>query len=214
MEKTKSLFDRLLLLLAVVFFALDVSAQTTISGLVKDETGEGIIGASIMEKGTSNGTVTDFDGNFKLQCKPGATLTITYIGYTPQEVKAQDGMEVMLSEDVAQLNEVVVVGYGSMAKKEISSSVVQVSREQFNQGAASDAMALIAGKVTGLNVAATADANPNAMTDIQVRGAGSLTASNGPLIVIDGIAGGDLRNIATQDVESITVLKDAGSAAI
>ena len=110
--------------------------------------------------------------------------------------------------------EVVVVGYGSLAKKEISSSVVQINKEQFNQGAASDPMALIAGKVTGLNVAATADANPNAMTDIQVRGAGSLTASNGPLIVIDGIAGGDLRNIATQDVESITVLKDAGSAAI
>ena len=123
-------------------------------------------------------------------------------------------MEITLKEDVAQLNEVVVVGYGSLAKKEISSSVVQVNKDQFNQGAASDAMALIAGKVTGLNVSATAEANPNAMTDIQVRGAGSLTASNGPLIVIDGIAGGDLRNIATQDVESITVLKDAGSAAI
>ena len=101
-----------------------------------------------------------------------------------------------------------------MAKKEISSSVVQISKDQFNQGAASDAMALVAGKVAGLNVASSADANPNAMTDIQVRGAGSLSASNGPLVVIDGIAGGDLRNIATQDVESITVLKDAGSAAI
>ena len=148
-------------MLAVVFFALDVSAQTT-----------------------------------------------------PQEVAAKDGMQVTLKEDVAQLNEVVVVGYGSMAKKEISSSVVQISKDQFNQGAASDAMALVAGKVAGLNVASSADANPNAMTDIQVRGAGSLSASNGPLVVIDGIAGGDLRNIATQDVESITVLKDAGSAAI
>lgn len=92
--------------------------------------------------------------------------------------------------------------------------MVQVSKDQFNQGAASDHMALIAGKVTGLNVASTADANPNALTNIQVRGAGSLTAGNGPLIVIDGIAGGDLRNISIQDVESITVLKDAGSAAI
>lgn len=214
MKRTKNQCFRLMMFLAVACFAWNVSAQTTISGHVKDDTGEDIIGASVVEKGTSNGVATDFDGNFKLQCKPGATLVVSYIGYTPQEVKAKDGMEVMLSEDVAQLNEVVVVGYGSMAKKEISSSVVQVSREQFNQGAASDAMALIAGKVTGLNVAATADANPNAMTDIQVRGAGSLTASNGPLIVIDGIAGGDLRNIATQDVESITVLKDAGSAAI
>ena len=214
MKKAKSQFYRLLMLIAVVVFALDVSAQATISGHVKDETGEDVIGATIMEKGTSNGSVTDLDGNFKLECKEGATLVITYIGYNPQEVTAKDGLDITLREDVAQLNEVVVVGYGSMAKKEISSSVVQISKEQFNQGAASDPMALIAGKVSGLNVSATAEANPNAMTDIQVRGAGSLTASNGPLIVIDGIAGGDLRNIATQDVESITVLKDAGSAAI
>ena len=202
------------MMLAVMFFALDVSAQTTINGQVKDETGDGVIGASVVEKGTSNGTVTDFDGNFSLKCKPGATLVFTYIGFNPQELPAKNGMEVTLKEDVAQLNEVVVVGYGSMAKKEISSSVVQINKDQFNQGAASDPMALIAGKVAGLNVASSADANPNAMTDIQVRGAGSLTASNGPLVVIDGIAGGDLRNIATQDVESITVLKDAGSAAI
>ena len=214
MEKTKIQFCRLLMFIAVVFFALDVSAQTTVSGHVKDDTGEDVIGASVMEKGTSNGTVTDFDGKFTLQCKSGATLVISFIGYNPQEVKAKDGLEITLKEDVAQLNEVVVVGYGSMAKKEISSSVVQISKDQFNQGAASDPMALIAGKVAGLNVASSADANPNAMTNIQVRGAGSLTASNGPLIVIDGIAGGDLRNIATQDVESITVLKDAGSAAI
>lgn len=214
MKRQKNLCSRLLMMLAVMFYALDVSAQATINGHVKDETGEGVIGASVMVKGTSNGTVTDFDGNFSLKCKTGATLVITYIGFNPQELPAKDGMEVTLKEDVAQLNEVVVVGYGSMAKKEISSSVVQISKDQFNQGAASDPMALIAGKVAGLNVSSTADANPNAMTEIQVRGAGSLTASNGPLVVIDGIAGGDLRNIATQDVESITVLKDAGSAAI
>ena len=214
MKRSRNLCYRLLLMLAVVFFALDVSAQTTINGQVKDDMGEAVIGASIVVKGTSNGTVTDFDGNFTLKCQSGAKLVITYIGYTPQEVAAKDGMQVTLKEDVAQLNEVVVVGYGSMAKKEISSSVVQISKDQFNQGAASDAMALVAGKVAGLNVASSADANPNAMTAIQVRGAGSLSASNGPLVVIDGIAGGDLRNIATQDVESITVLKDAGSAAI
>ena len=214
MKRTKNLCFRLLMMLAVMFFALDVSAQATINGHVKDEAGDGVIGASVVVKGTSNGTVTDFDGNFSLKCQPGATLVFTYIGFNPQEVPAKNGMEITLKEDVAQLNEVGVVGYGSMAKKEISSSVVQISKDQFNQGAASDPMALIAGKVAGLNVASTADANPNAMTDIQVRGAGSLTASNGPLVVIDGIAGGDLRNIATQDVESITVLKDAGSAAI
>ena len=210
----KKAMKNVVILLATVLFALDVSAQTTINGHVKDDTGEDIIGASVIVKGTQNGTVTDFDGNFQLKCEPGVTLVISFIGFNPQEVKAANQMEITLKEDVAQLNEVVVVGYGSLAKKEISSSVVQVNKDQFNQGAASDPMALIAGKVTGLNVAATAEANPNSMTDIQVRGAGSLTASNGPLIVIDGIAGGDLRNIATQDVESITVLKDAGSAAI
>ena len=212
--KRKNSFHRLLIFVAVMFFALDISAQTTIRGHVKDDTGEDVIGASVVVKGTNNGTVTDFDGYFSLQCKAGATLVFTYIGFNPQELVAKNGMEVTMSEDVAQLNEVVVVGYGSMAKKEISSSVVQISKDQFNQGVASDPMALIAGKVAGLNVASSADANPNAMTNIQVRGAGSLTASNGPLVVIDGIAGGDLRNIATQDVESITVLKDAGSAAI
>lgn len=214
MKRTKNQICRLLFLCTVLFFALDVSAQVAMKGHVKDDGGEGIMGATIKVKGTSSGVVTDFDGNFQLKCKSGATLVISYVGFVPQEVKAKDGLDVTLKEDVAQLNEVVVVGYGSMAKKEISSSVVQVSKEQFNQGAASDPMALITGKVAGLNVASTADANPNAMTDIQIRGAGSLMASNGPLIVIDGIAGGDLRNIATQDVESITVLKDAGSAAI
>lgn len=214
MEKAKQLCCRLAVLLTVACFAFDVAAQTSIKGHVKDATGEDIIGATVTLKDQSGGTITDFDGNFELQCKAGTKLVITYVGFNPQEVSAKDGMEVVLQEDVAQLNEVVVVGYGSLAKKEISSSVVQINKEQFNQGAATDPMALIAGKVSGLNVAATAEANPNSMTEIQVRGAGSLTASNGPLVVIDGIAGGDLRNIANQDVESITVLKDAGSAAI
>lgn len=148
--KRKNSFHRLLIFVAVMFFALDISAQTTIRGHVKDDTGEDVIGASVVVKGTNNGTVTDFDGNFSLQCKAGATLVFTYIGFNPQELVAKNGMEVTMSEDVAQLNEVVVVGYGSMAKKEISSSVVQISKDQFNQGVASDPMALIAGKVAGL----------------------------------------------------------------
>ena len=214
MKKTQNLICRMLTLCAVAFFSMNVMAQTTIKGHVKDNTGEDLIGAYVTVKGTQTGAVTDITGNFQVECKPGATLVFSYIGFVPQELKAANGMEVTLHEDVAQLEDVVVVGYGSLAKKEISSSVVQVNKEQFNQGAATDAMALVASKVPGLNVSSTADANPNSMTNIQIRGAGSLTASNGPLIVIDGIAGGDLRNIATQDVESITVLKDAGSAAI
>jgi hypothetical protein len=104
MKRSKNLCYRLLMMLAVMFFALDVSAQATINGHVKDEAGEAVIGASIVVKGTSNGTVTDFDGNFSLKCQTGATLVITYIGYNPQEVSAKNGVEVTLKEDAAQLN--------------------------------------------------------------------------------------------------------------
>ena len=219
MKKCKTgLLQRTLLVCAALMCALGISAQTmTVTGHVVDETGEDLIGASVAVKGTSNGSVTDFDGRFTIENAPSnGTLVVSYIGFETQEVaiNGQSHLEITLNEERSQLNEVVVVGYGSLAKKEISSSVVQIDKKQFNQGVASDPLALVAGKVAGLNVSTSAAANPNSMTDFQIRGAGSLTASNGPLIVIDGIAGGDLRNIATQDVESITVLKDAGSAAI
>lgn len=198
---------------AFTAFSVTVSAQG-LRGTVKDKSGEPIIGATVLVDGQTGGAVTDIDGNFTINAKPGAKLHITYIGFTPQDVTAKEGMSVVMTESSSQLNEVVVVGYGSLAKKEISSSIVQIDKSQFNQGAVTDPMELVSGKVAGLNVNSTADANPNALASIQVRGAASLQAGNGPLIVIDGIPGGDLRNISSQDVESITVLKDAGSAAI
>ncbi len=213
MKKSKQLLKGMCLLIAFTFFALDMAAQA-IHGNVKDNTGEVIIGATVQVVGQSKATVTDLDGNFSIDAKRGEKLRISYMGFTPQELAAKDGMQIVLQESSSELEEVVVVGYGSLAKKEISSSIVQVDKSQFNQGAVTDPMELISGKVAGLNVNATADANPNALSSIQVRGAGSLQAGNGPLVVIDGIPGGDLRNISTQDVESITVLKDAGSAAI
>ena len=193
--------------------SLNLSAQG-LRGTVKDQAGEPVIGATVIVDGQSKGTVTDIDGNFTINVRPGAKLRISYVGFNTEDITARDGMNVVLKESNSQLDEIVVVGYGSLAKKEISSSIVQVDKSQFNQGAVTDPMELISGKVAGLNVSATADANPNALSSIQVRGASSLQAGNGPLIVIDGIPGGDLRNISTQDVESITVLKDAGSAAI
>lgn len=205
---------RILTICAALLFPLLVMAQTTVNGTIVDPSGEPIIGASVVVKGTTNGTVSDFDGNFTLSCPASATLVVSYVGYKTQELAAQANLHITLEEDVETLQDVVVIGYGSLAKKELSSSVVQVNRDQFNQGAVSDAMGLVSGKIAGLNVNTTADANPNSMASIQVRGATSITASNGPLVVIDGIAGGDLRNIASQDVESITVLKDAASAAI
>jgi outer membrane receptor protein involved in Fe transport len=213
MERTKMFLTRVCMLIAVTLFALEMSAQS-IHGNVKDNVGEPAIGATVQVVGQTTGAVTDLDGNFSINAKVGETLRISYVGFDTQEVSAQDGMSVTLKESSSELEEVVVVGYGSLAKKEISSSIVQVDKAQFNQGAVTDPMELVSGKIAGLNVNSTADANPNALSSIQVRGAGSLKAGNGPLIVIDGIAGGDLRNISTQDVESITVLKDAGSAAI
>ena len=213
MKKSKQLLKSVCLLIAFTLFAIDMAAQA-IHGNVKDNAGEAVIGATVQVVGQSKAVVTDIDGNFSINAKSGEKLKISYMGYNPQDVAAKDGMSVTLQESSSELEEVVVVGYGSLAKKEISSSIVQVDKSQFNQGAVTDPMELISGKVAGLNVNATADANPNALSSIQVRGAGSLQAGNGPLIVIDGIPGGDLRNISTQDVASITVLKDAGSAAI
>ena len=219
MRRKSIQLQRALLLPAAFTLSLGMMAQNvTISGRVTDETGEGAIGANVKVKGTSNGCITDMDGRYTITgVNPNSTIVISYVGYDTQEIKMESGKNIydaLLVLSNNQLEEAVVVGYGSMAKKEISSSVVQISRADFNAGAASDAMALVQGKVAGLNIVSTADANPNAMTDMQVRGATSINAGNGPLVVIDGVAGGDLRNISTQDVESITVLKDAGSAAI
>lgn len=206
---------RKILIVPLLLVGMLLNAQVeTFHGVITDMNGESLIGASVVVQGTSNGTVTDFDGNYEISCAAGTLLEFSYIGYKTQVLPAAQNMHVSLFEDSEELSEVVVVGYGSLSKKEVSSSVVQVSREDFNQGAVSDAMGLVAGKIAGLNVSSVADANPNSMSSLQVRGATSLYASNEPLVVIDGIAGGDLRTIASQDVESITVLKDAASAAI
>lgn len=189
----------------------------TVRGNVTDPTGEPLIGAAVRVLESTVGTVTDFDGNYTLQGVPSnAKLEFSYVGYETQtvEVAGKTMINVVMADAGIQLQEMVVVGYGSLSKKEVSASIVQVNSEDFNMGAMNNAMEMLNGKVAGLNVATTAAANPNSSSDLQIRGAGSLTASNTPLVVIDGIAGGDIRNIAAQDIESITVLKDAGSAAI
>ena len=156
------MLQRALLVCAALMFALGISAQTlTVTGHIVDETGEDLIGASVAVKGTTNGSVTDFDGRFTIENAPSnGTLVISYIGFETQEVaiNGQNHFEITLAEERSQLNEVVVVGYGSLAKKEISSSVVQIDKKQFNQGVASDPLALVAGKVAGLNVSTAAAA--------------------------------------------------------
>lgn len=188
--------------------------RTTIQGIVKDTKGVEIIGVNILEKGTNNGTLTDMSGSFSLNVEEGKTLVFSYVGYKTVETPAKQGMQVILEEDDQVLGEVVVVGYGSTVKKDLTTAVTSVRDKDFLQGAVNDPMQLVDGKVAGLSVSSYAASDPNASSALQVRGASSIKAGNGPLIVIDGMPGGDLRNLAQQDIESITVLKDGSAAAI
>ncbi len=206
---------RKILMMPLLWLAVMVSAQThTCRGVVVDTGGEALIGASVLVSGTSNGTITDLDGNFEITCAEGALLEFSYIGYQSQTLPARDAMRVELADDNEQLEEVVVIGYGSLSRKEVSSSIVQIDSKQFIKGPMNNPMEMLNGKVAGLTVNSTSAADPNASSSLQIRGAGSLSGSNDPLYVIDGVAGGDIRNISSQDIESITVLKDAASAAI
>lgn len=217
-KRTKQCLFRSFLFFSGLLIAMVTSAQQfTVRGTVKMQTGEPVIGANVMVKGTSNGTITDIDGKYSVSdVNSSSVLVFTFIGYKNEEMvcKGQHEINVILSEDLQTLDEVVVVGYGSLSKKELSSSIVQVDKSQFQQGAMNNPMEMLTGKVAGLNVNNTASANPNSGSSLQIRGATSITASNDPLIVIDGIAGGDIRNLSSQDIESMTVLKDAASAAI
>lgn len=189
----------------------------SVSGIITASNGEPLIGATVQVQGQSQGTVSDFDGHWQLTgIASDARLVFSYVGYKEvvMPLQGRTVLNVTLEEATEMLDQVVVIGYGSMSKKELSSSIVQVDRKDFVQGAMNNPMEMLSGKVAGLNVSTVAAANPNSSSNLQIRGAGSLSASNAPLVVIDGIAGGDIRNIAAQDIESITVLKDAGSAAI
>lgn len=187
-----------------------------ISGKVVDAQNEPLIGVSIQVKGTTTGTVTDFDGNYSIQAATGTILVFSYVGYITQEITVgnQSVVQVTLNDDSKALDEVVVVGYGSTVKKDLTTSVTSVSSKDFIQGAVTDPMQMVSGRVAGLTVGSTASGDPNASANLQVRGASSLKAGNKPLVVIDGMPGGDLRNLSQQDIESITVLKDGSAAAI
>lgn len=216
-QAKQSLFRQLLILLWVTLTCMSAYAQKTVSGTVTDPAGETVIGATVMVKGTNNGVATDIDGRYALKNVPDdAIIVFSSIGYKTEEVKVEGRatIDVVLSDDQQILEEVVVVGYGSLSRKELTSSIVQIDKDQFQQGGMNNVMEMLQGKVAGLNVANTASADPNSTSDLQIRGATSISASNSPLIVIDGVAGGDIRTLAPQDIESMTVLKDAASAAI
>lgn len=189
--------------------------RKTITGVVLDPQGESIIGANVMEKGTSNGTITDIDGSFTLDVASNATLQVTYIGYMAQEVpvKNQSSVRILMKEDTQNLEEVVVVGYGVQKKANLTGAVSVVSSKDLKDVSSSSVSQALQGKLSGV-VITKSNGQPGASSDIRIRGMGTF-GDNAPLVVIDGIpADGGLESISSSDIESVNVLKDAASAAI
>lgn len=204
---------RVLLSSALLLVSTLTFAQSKVSGTVKDANGDPLIGVSVMEVGTNNGAVTDMNGNYTLNVKPGAKLKLSYIGFTPQTVKAGSNSQIVLQEDNTALNEVVVVGYGTMRRKDVTSSITTVKAEDLNRGVFTDPGQMLQGKVPGLVVSSTAD--PNGSPTITLRGASTLrTGAMSPYYVVDGIPGVDISIVSPEDIESIDVLRDATATAI
>jgi len=205
------------LLMIFAALSLSVSAQTiTLNGNVKDTAGEPIIGASIVEKGnTTNGTITNFDGNFSLKVPANATVIVSYIGMKTQEVaiKGKSKIDVTLTDDAKALDEVVVIGYGTARKKDLTGSVATVNSETLAAIPVANATEALQGKMAGVQITTT-EGSPDAEMRIRVRGGGSITGDNTPLFIVDGFPVESISDIPATDIEDITVLKDASSTAI
>ena len=205
--------SKLLMSSALCTVCTMVSAQqVNVSGVIKDATGETVIGASVMVKGTKTGTVTDFDGKFHVECTPGATLVISYIGYQTQEVKAADGMNVVLQEAANDLNEVVVTGYTTQRKADLTGAISVVSVDDIAKQNENNPIKALQGRVPGMNI--SADGSPSGTATVRIRGIGTLN-NNDPLYIVDGIpTKAGMHELNGNDIESIQVLKDAASASI
>lgn len=193
-----------------------VQQSKKVVGKVVDSKGESIIGANVMEVGTTNGTITDFDGNFTLSVSPKSKISVSYIGYKTKELSVNEikggQIKITLVEDTELIDEVVVIGYGTQRKGDVTSSVASVKSDNFIKGAARDAGSLIQGKVAGLSIS-TPSGDPTGGTQIMLRGITTLKAGTSPLVLIDGIPG-SLTTVSPEDIESIDVLKDGSAAAI
>lgn len=196
----------------------------TVTGQVTDENGVPLAGASVMEKGKGNGTITDFDGNYTIEVEEDAVLQVSYLGYKSQEVavNGQSTINVQLLQDATMLEDVVVVGYGTQRKTDVTGSIASVDSEDFNKGIVMNPGQLLQGKVAGVNIS-NVSGEPGAQQDVIIRGVGSLRSGTTPLYVIDGFAldntstgvpTNPLNFINPQDIKSIDVLKDASAAAI
>lgn len=204
--------------LFMALFLMNVSwafAQLTVTGRVQSTSGDPLIGVNVVEKGTTNGTVTDLDGNYSLRVQQGKTLVFSYIGFLSQEVVVNKAkINVTLKEDTETLDEVVVIGYGSMQRKDITSSITSVKAEDLNVGVVTTPAQMLQGKVPGLTIANTSD--PNGSASISLRGASSLRTGEAmePYYVVDGVPGVSISLVAPEDIESIDVLRDASATAI
>jgi len=204
---------RFILSLMLVMAATCMYAQTSINGTVVDPDGEPVIGATVMEKGTSNGTITDFDGNFKLKVKEGATLVFTFIGFEKQELPAQNGMNVVMRDNAKELSEVVVTGYQVQRKADLTGSVAVVQTKELKTSSDTDPMRALQGKVPGMTI--TSNGSPVGAGTVRIRGIGSFNSSQDPLFIIDGVpTTTNLNTLNMNDIESMQVLKDAASASI
>ena len=197
----------------MLIFASTLMYAQEITGTVVDETGEGVIGATVKEKGTSNGAVTDLDGNFKIKVEKGAVLVISYIGYDNVEIAAAPGMKVELKENASELAEVVVTGYQTQRKADLTGSVAVVKTDELKTSSDTDPMRALQGKVPGMTV--TSNGSPVGAGTVRIRGGGSFNSSQDPLFIIDGVpTTTNLNTLNMNDIETMQVLKDAASASI
>ena len=213
----------LLLWIAGMLLSVQAFAQViTVNGLVKDSMGEPIIGANVIVKGTTNGTITDYDGKFTLEANRGDIIAISFIGYKPQELPATESMNVILNDDTEMLDDVVVIGYGTVKKDDATGSVTAIKPDKLSKGVTTSPQDMMTGKIAGVNVVSTGG-TPGAGATVRIRGGSSLNASNDPLIVIDGLAmdndgikgmSNPLSLVNPNDIETFTVLKDASATAI
>ena len=205
----------LLLCLVGMLMAVQGFAQAiTVKGVVKDKTGEPVIGANVIVKGTTNGCITDFDGNFSLEASQGDILVVSFVGYQSQELPASTDMQIVLKEDAELLDDVIVIGYATGSQRTVSGAIKRVGREEMNAGVVTNPLQAIKGKIAGVNIAKTGG-DPTASASIRVRGTTSLSGGNDPLVIIDGVFGdlSMLNAISPADIESFTVLKDASETA-
>ena len=205
-----------LLLLLCLIPLCSIAQNITVKGIVKDNLGESVIGANVTEKGTTNGMITDLDGNFSLTVQKNATLVISYIGYVTQEIaiKGNTNLNIILKEDSKALEEVVVIGYGTAKKSDVTGSIASVGGDKLQEMPSTNITYALQNRVAGVDMTQTSS-QPGATMQIRIRGTRSLTASNDPLVVLDGIPFmGNLSDINPGDIKSMDILKDASSTAI